>query len=115
MLASEVIVGQGQDLRGFSWWGDAATFEDVLEPEQLVPGRDVQPILLHQSASQPPLHQLRRPRFRITTGHAAATNGGVNVAMADDSVRFVKNSISVWTWRAMSTTRGDEVVSADQY
>ena len=32
MLASEVVVGQGQDLRGFSWWGDAATFETFSLP-----------------------------------------------------------------------------------
>jgi hypothetical protein len=35
--------------------------------------------------------------------------------MGDGSVRFVNNSINVRTWRAMSTTRGGEVLSADQY
>jgi prepilin-type processing-associated H-X9-DG protein len=41
--------------------------------------------------------------------------GGVNVGMCDGSVRFVKNSISLVTWRALSTIRGNEVVSADSY
>ncbi len=36
MLAAEVIVGQGPDLRGFSWWGDAATFETFLHAQQLI-------------------------------------------------------------------------------
>ena len=38
-----------------------------------------------------------------------------NVAMGDGSVRFVKNSINIRTWRAMSTTHGGEVTSPDQY
>ena len=48
-------------------------------------------------------------------GARSRHSGGVNVAMGDGSVRFVKNSIDVRTWRAMSTTRGGEIVSADQY
>ena len=35
--------------------------------------------------------------------------GGVNVAMADGSVHFIKNSISIQTWRGMSTAAGAEV------
>ena len=33
----------------------------------------------------------------------------------DGSVKFVKNSISLVTWRALSTIRGNEIVSADSY
>ena len=39
--------------------------------------------------------------------------GGVNATMCDGSVRFVKNSINFNIWRAISTTRGGEVVSAE--
>jgi hypothetical protein len=35
--------------------------------------------------------------------------------MGDGSVRFIKNSINVRTWRAMSTTRGNEAISAGEY
>ncbi|MEZ6140381.1 MAG: DUF1559 domain-containing protein [Zavarzinella sp.] len=38
-------------------------------------------------------------------------SGGVNVAMADGSVRFVRNSIQLATWRAMSTREGGEVLA----
>ena len=31
--------------------------------------------------------------------------GGVNVTMADGSVRFIKNSINIQTWMALGTTR----------
>ena len=41
--------------------------------------------------------------------------GGVNVLMADGSVRFVKNTIARVTWWALGTRAGGEVVSADSY
>jgi prepilin-type N-terminal cleavage/methylation domain-containing protein/prepilin-type processing-associated H-X9-DG protein len=41
--------------------------------------------------------------------------GGLNFAMADGSVRFIKSSINLFTYRALATRAGGEVVSADQY
>ena len=41
--------------------------------------------------------------------------GGVNVALMDGSVRFVKNSVSQMTWWALGTRSGGEIVSADSY
>ena len=41
--------------------------------------------------------------------------GGVNALFADGSVRFVKNGVSQFTWHALGTARGGEVVSSDQY
>ena len=52
------------------------------------------------------------------TGHgqgwlSARSNftGGVNVALADGSVRFMRDTIDVNTWRGMGTRNGGEVVS----
>ena len=42
-------------------------------------------------------------------------SGGVNSLFADGSVRFVKNSVSPVTWRALGSIAGGEVISADQY
>jgi prepilin-type N-terminal cleavage/methylation domain-containing protein/prepilin-type processing-associated H-X9-DG protein len=39
--------------------------------------------------------------------------GGVNASLCDGSVRFIQNSISLATWRAMGTMNGNEVVSSD--
>jgi len=35
--------------------------------------------------------------------------------MADGSVRFVKTSVSIPTWRALGTRNGGEVLSSDSY
>jgi len=41
--------------------------------------------------------------------------GGVNSLFADGSVKFIKNSINLGTWRALSSCAGYEVVSSDSY
>jgi prepilin-type N-terminal cleavage/methylation domain-containing protein/prepilin-type processing-associated H-X9-DG protein len=41
--------------------------------------------------------------------------GGVNFAKGDGSVQFIKTSISLLTYRALSTRAGGEVISSDQY
>jgi prepilin-type N-terminal cleavage/methylation domain-containing protein/prepilin-type processing-associated H-X9-DG protein len=41
--------------------------------------------------------------------------GGVNVMMADGSVRFTKDSINQRTWMALGTRMGGEVISSDSY
>lgn len=35
--------------------------------------------------------------------------------MGDGSVRFVKDSVTLETWRAIGTRNGREVISADSY
>ncbi|AMV40317.1 DUF1559 domain-containing protein [Planctomyces sp. SH-PL62] len=39
--------------------------------------------------------------------------GGVNVLLGDGSVRFVKDSIAIPTWRALSSKAGGEIISSD--
>jgi len=41
--------------------------------------------------------------------------GGVNAALTDGSVRFIKDSISLTTWYALATRSGGEVISSDSY
>ena len=41
--------------------------------------------------------------------------GGVNVMMADGSVRFTKDTINLATWQAIASINAGEVVSADSY
>ena len=58
--------------------------------------------------------------FRCSEGDGALNPtsnhpGGVNVAMMDGSVRFIKNSISLPTWWAMGTRGRGEIISGDAY
>ncbi|QDV34256.1 DUF1559 domain-containing protein [Tautonia plasticadhaerens] len=55
------------------------------------------------------------PDNAFVVGASSAHPGGVNVAMGDGSVRFVKDSINLDIWWALGTRNGGEVVSADQY
>jgi prepilin-type N-terminal cleavage/methylation domain-containing protein/prepilin-type processing-associated H-X9-DG protein len=41
--------------------------------------------------------------------------GGVNMMMGDGSVRFVKDGVSLQTWRAVGTRAGGEVISGDAF
>ncbi|HEY2156044.1 MAG TPA: H-X9-DG-CTERM domain-containing protein [Isosphaeraceae bacterium] len=41
--------------------------------------------------------------------------GGVNTLLADGSVRSIKNTISPFTWRALGTSSGGKLISADAY
>ncbi|WP_337177400.1 DUF1559 domain-containing protein [Paludisphaera sp.] len=57
-------------------------------------------------------------QFVGPTGSAAASSnhaGGVNVALADGSVRFVKDSIGLPVWWALGSRNGGEVISSDSY
>ena len=45
----------------------------------------------------------------------SAHPGGVNVLMGDGSVKFVKESVDVLTWRGLGTRNGGEVISADAF
>jgi len=42
-------------------------------------------------------------------------SGGVNVAMGDGSVKFIKSTISIPTWWALGTRAGEETISSDAY
>jgi prepilin-type N-terminal cleavage/methylation domain-containing protein/prepilin-type processing-associated H-X9-DG protein len=55
------------------------------------------------------------PDSSYVVGASSAHPGGVNVAMGDGSVRFIKDSINQRTWWSLGTRNGEEVISADSY
>jgi prepilin-type N-terminal cleavage/methylation domain-containing protein/prepilin-type processing-associated H-X9-DG protein len=114
MILSEVIVGQGLDLRGFSWWGDAATFATSLAPNSSFP--DVL-FSSYYCLDAPPNPPCTGATTALPDNYAARSRhpNGVNIGMADGSVRFLKDSINVFTWRALSTSQGGEIISADDF
>ena len=110
ILMSEVLQGRGSDLRGFVWWGDAAGFTTYIGPNSTSP--DI--IYTPGYCNHQPLINLPCSGTPTTTnpsmfGARSRHTGGVNTAMCDGSVRFVRNSVSLDTWRFMSTSEGGEV------
>ena len=55
------------------------------------------------------------PPGRILNVATSAHPGGVNVLLCDGSVKFIKDTVSLATWRALATRAGGEVVSADAF
>ena len=119
LLMSETIVGKGSnDLRGLTWWTDATSFTTYLGPNSQLPD------VMYSTAACPPQPPTVKPPCRVAAqfltdplleGARSYHEGGVNATMGDGSVRFFKNTISLPIWRAVSSTRGGEVISADQY
>ncbi|MHB1560370.1 MAG: DUF1559 domain-containing protein, partial [Isosphaeraceae bacterium] len=114
LMLSEVVVGQGQDLRGFSWWGDAATFETFATPNASFPDVLFSPVYCISQSPNPPC---TTATAALPEMYAARSRhpGGVNVAMCDGSVSFVKQTVDPRMWRAISTAWGSEVVNVSTY
>jgi prepilin-type N-terminal cleavage/methylation domain-containing protein/prepilin-type processing-associated H-X9-DG protein len=121
LLTSEFVVGQSistslLDLRGFSWWGWGCQFTSLIGPNSTQPD-SMQPAgsyCQYPYSTNPPC-VTGTDNYAMFNGARSRHPGGVNAGMCDGSVRFVKNSVSILTWRAVSTTQGGEVVSSDAY
>jgi prepilin-type N-terminal cleavage/methylation domain-containing protein/prepilin-type processing-associated H-X9-DG protein len=124
LMNSECIQGHpyngNNDLRGFTWWGEAATFSGWLGPNSPLP--DVEESTGYCPAIYPAMAPLNPPctaPYTTTQGvvYAARSRhpGGVNTLFCDGSVRFVKNSINLATWQALCSSQGGEVISSDSY
>jgi prepilin-type N-terminal cleavage/methylation domain-containing protein/prepilin-type processing-associated H-X9-DG protein len=123
LLASEVIVGIGknagqynapEDLRGFSWWGSGASFTAWNPPNSSLPDvTEASTYCVYPYQNNPPCTQpATLTRFN---GARSRHPGGVNAVFGDGSIKFIKNSISLVTWQALSTSAAGEVISADAY
>jgi prepilin-type N-terminal cleavage/methylation domain-containing protein/prepilin-type processing-associated H-X9-DG protein len=125
MMISECVVGTagaglGQykanyDLRGFSWWGSASNFTGYITPNSTQPDvTESTGYCIYPYQGNPPCIGAAGA-VQLYNGARSRHPGGVNVGFCDGSVKFIKNSINPITYRALSTTKGGEVVSADAY
>ncbi len=57
-------------------------------------------------------NQAAHAHYEVATSNHS---GGVNCLMADGSVRFVKNSINMYTWWSLGTVALGEVIDANSY
>jgi prepilin-type N-terminal cleavage/methylation domain-containing protein/prepilin-type processing-associated H-X9-DG protein len=108
LLASETVQGQLGDLRGLIWWGWSAGFETFASPNGTDPDRlQKMDYCIAEVPNPPCLQATNIQRFK-----AAARSrhpGGVNAVMCDGSVQFIVDDVDLATWRAASTTQGEEV------
>jgi prepilin-type N-terminal cleavage/methylation domain-containing protein/prepilin-type processing-associated H-X9-DG protein len=110
LLAAEVIQGQGGDLRGFSWWGDATGFTAYNPPNANAPDVMMGGTCNSKATWGIPCTTISTnslPRMQVARSRHA--QGGVNVAFCDGHVSFIFNTIDINVWRALSTSMGGEV------
>jgi len=118
MMVSETLVGQSgasYDLRGFSHWAYAANFSGLRTPNSKdkdwmqSSGYCNWPAIM----SNPPCQG--GPGGLVIIGARSKHPGGVNVTFCDGSVKFIKDSVNIVTYNALSSSKGGEVISADAY
>jgi prepilin-type N-terminal cleavage/methylation domain-containing protein/prepilin-type processing-associated H-X9-DG protein len=110
LLMAEILQGVENDFRGLVWWGHAAAFTTHRPPNSTVPDN-----VQTNCVDRPTLNLPCVVSSHTVVMLAARSRhpGGVQVLLCDGSARFVRQNISINTWRAMSTTRGGEPVSID--
>jgi prepilin-type N-terminal cleavage/methylation domain-containing protein len=141
LLVSETLQGVDQsttqyDLRGFIQYGSSTGFSALLPPNSPLPDDlnsasycsypfGTNPPCEYRGGSPP--SPLAMVTFVDPSGATTSTRtgdqygarsrhpGGVNAVNCDGSVHFYKNTINVTVWRALASTRGGEILSADQY
>jgi prepilin-type N-terminal cleavage/methylation domain-containing protein/prepilin-type processing-associated H-X9-DG protein len=109
LMMAEVVQGQREDLRGYTWYGSFTGFHTYSRPNDTYPDGiwwgfpacDPDP-------PNPPC--VSTAATYILLASRSRHPGGVNVLLCDGSTRFVTNSIAADTWRALSTTTGGEVI-----
>lgn len=114
LLLSEVVVGQGADLRGFSWWGDAAGFETSLVPNSREPDILAQVDFCENRPPNPPCSYRTPTRVDVYAARSRHPEG-VNAALADGSVRFVRDTVDPVVWRGLGSSQGGEVIAAESF
>lgn len=115
LLVSEIVQGQSNDLRGrIVGFSDGGAFTGWNTPNAALP--DIMP-----AGCNPAPGDLTNPPCAIQPG-TATTNprylasrsrhpGGVNSLLADGGARFSTDSIELQTWRALTSTEGEETFS----
>jgi prepilin-type N-terminal cleavage/methylation domain-containing protein/prepilin-type processing-associated H-X9-DG protein len=131
MLLGEVVQGQSSgskfDLRGYIQYGSSSGFATYLSPNSKQPDLlNLADYCVYPYSNNPPCKERNtaapaypgdttQPINGDTYASRSRHPGGVNTVFADGSVHFVKDSVSLPTWRALSTSKGGEVISSDSW
>jgi prepilin-type processing-associated H-X9-DG protein len=119
LLMAEVIScvpnGSAQDLRGLVYndGSGGCMFMAYTTPNSKIPDQ-INTYCVYPYFNNPPCIDIggNGPAFNAARSYHS---GGVNALKADGSAAFYKDSVALPVWRALSTTMGNEVISADSY
>jgi prepilin-type N-terminal cleavage/methylation domain-containing protein/prepilin-type processing-associated H-X9-DG protein len=114
LLMAEVVQGQRQDLRGFSWWGDSSAMETFFPPNPTSPDSNIYAPgdgtgFCDPNPPNPPCIQASTayPEFQSSRSRHPQ---GVNVVLCDGSARFISNDINLQTWRNLGSSHDGNVL-----
>jgi prepilin-type processing-associated H-X9-DG protein len=111
LMVAEVIQGQGGDLRGFSWWGNASGFTTYNPPNSNAPD-----VMTGGRCNVPATHNIPCTTIntqsfpKMSSARSLHSGGGVQVVFCDGHTAWISNSIALATWRALGTSQGGETI-----
>ena len=111
LMVSEVIQGQGGDLRGFSWWGNASGFTAFNLPNANAPDVMTGGTCNVAATWNIPCTTINTQDFpKMSATRSRHSGGGVNVIFCDGHTAWISNDIALPVWRALGTSQGQEVI-----
>ena len=116
LMLSEVIQGRNEDLRGLTWWGNAAGFSTYLAPNSAQ--GDIMELKKYcvNDGMNPPCNGPWTTKLpMMLAARSRHAQRGVNTATCDGAIHFVSNDIAIDVWQALGTTKGGEVIAGGLY
>jgi prepilin-type N-terminal cleavage/methylation domain-containing protein/prepilin-type processing-associated H-X9-DG protein len=122
LLMAEVIIGATKPTNLYEHRGDiynddynCAMFNGYTAPNSKVPDWVANGYCRYPYQTNPPCTGTTGGSQNSFNASRSYHNGGVNALLSDGSVRFFKDSINVVVWRALASSTGNEVISADSF
>jgi prepilin-type N-terminal cleavage/methylation domain-containing protein/prepilin-type processing-associated H-X9-DG protein len=116
LLVSEAIQGRAIqsgtfDARGLVWWGPYAGFTTYNGPNSFGPDVMWAANRCDSTPPNPPCTVGGTAALPLMQAARSRHPGGVNVALADGSVRLVSDSIQLDVWQDLSSSRDGKVIT----
>ncbi len=117
LMVSELIQGQGGNLRGFIWWGSATGFTTFNLPNSNAPDVMTGGACNVAATWNIPCTTVNSQSFPKMSSARSRHGGGagVNAAFCDGHVVWITNNISLAAWRALGTSQGGEVIDSNAF
>ncbi len=113
LMVSELVQTDREDERA-EWWNDVGcNFMTRTTPNSTVPDQMDNWCTNKPARNEPCV--AAGTIYELWMATRSRHPGGVNSLYGDGSVKFVKSSVNLVTWRALGSIQGGEVISADAY